>query len=385
MTHKYVCTPCSFKSNGKSDYTRHCKTKKHEKNDSKKESVNSKKESVDSKKESNKRIYACEYCNKKLNKSCNLSRHYKSCANKLIYEKEKILLSEKEELEQLLTKTKRKLEKQYSKKQEIERKYANLNESKLEIESNYHTLLKTLSETHINNINHGTVNNTTKIKHMYNIINNYTNALNFDECISTPITSEEYMQLQDLTPVNMYTKFIENRCINDIEEDKRPIHCTDVSRKKYTYFNNGWNEDTNAEYISEKAKQNLNTHLSNEAKNTIDSNKKIAICKKIMDINDNKTHNKVYTRIGNKCKNLAVNRSTNTPLIENSDPDDRISETENIDENHSSSSSWSEHNKKMSYKLYKIQHNKHKIEKYYSNSDSDSDGEFNNVVNYNSV
>jgi hypothetical protein len=75
---------------------------------------------------------------------------------------------------------------------------------------------------------------------MNTIINNYTNPYNFSDRINIPLTLDEITEMQNLypsigfadqgcwalprLPTDICIMFIENRCVNGIAVDKRPVH-----------------------------------------------------------------------------------------------------------------------------------------------------------------
>jgi hypothetical protein len=89
------------------------------------------------------------------------------------------------------------------------------------------------------------------VKVSYNtnyIINNFTDAYNFTDIMSKPFTDEEKADInKEGGEIGVY-HLINNRCIQNIDVSKQPLHCIDISRSKYLKReNNQWTLDPKAE------------------------------------------------------------------------------------------------------------------------------------------
>ena len=181
------------------------------------------------------KYFICKYCkNSFLSK--HKSRHYSRCKIK----KQK----EENNKDKIIKELQKKLEK---KDEQIEKKINHIEKEMLDF-------MKTLS------INNQTTNNTTNINsnnkvnntnyNMYYIINNYKDAENIEDVLAPPLTQEELDYIEKNGSLLGSYNLIKGRCITDKEVSKRPVHCTDSSRKKYLLrYKNEWIIDAKADKL----------------------------------------------------------------------------------------------------------------------------------------
>ena len=136
----------------------------------------------------------------------------------------------------------------------------------------------------------------------YNFIQkNYTKAYDFVECINQELSEKTKKEICKLYAVNASAKIIKTTCIDNINIDKRPIHCLDKSRNKYIYRDNGeWNYDIGGNYILDQTipitksilNKNIQEELQENQKNGIYENDYILI--KINDLIKLENKNRKY-------------------------------------------------------------------------------------------
>ena len=192
---KYNCTICNFHTDNKYNYKKHKSTKKHkEKCDN--NILNGKKSSE---------THICEFCEKKLSRKSHLKKCNEMKIKKLEQEKD-------EEIKKIQQENK-----------ELKKKEKKLKKEHIELEKEYNEFLK---KTAGNITNNNTLN-------MYYVINNFTDAHNFEDCINKPLTENEINKIIKLGPIEGCVELINTKCIKDIDLNKRPIHCLDASRNKF--------------------------------------------------------------------------------------------------------------------------------------------------------
>ena len=77
-----------------------------------------------------------------------------------------------------------------------------------------------------------TINNIRSLN-IYFIVNEYDEALNYEDRMRDPITKKERKGIIRYGGIQGCYNILYNRCIKDITLDKRPFHCVDESRSKY--------------------------------------------------------------------------------------------------------------------------------------------------------
>jgi hypothetical protein len=250
---KYNCEKCYYNTDKKSNFTKHCKTKKHIENSTLPIPVDKRPKSVDGLPKLVERKYAqnnkfkCEYCENIFVKSTR-SRHYSRCKAK----KETQVSSEIEKLKELTSKLQEKLDqKEELFKEQIKEKDVILEKRIQDMEKEMFDFMKTMVITNKTTINNNTTNNNNNTNYnMYYIINNFTEAENIEDIMAAPFTQEELDYIEENGSVLGSYKVIKDRCINDKDLSKRPVHCTDLTRKKYLLrHNNEWIIDPKADKL----------------------------------------------------------------------------------------------------------------------------------------
>jgi frataxin-like iron-binding protein CyaY len=98
----------------------------------------------------------------------------------------------------------------------------------------------TLTNSNSNNSNN-TIN--TKNQNVYNyIVNNVKPSTNVQIELEKPLTPEEIINIKDKSPLEGSYDYIHNRLINKRDYDERLLICSDISRNKFSYYNenNEW-------------------------------------------------------------------------------------------------------------------------------------------------
>ena len=227
---KFHCEKCNFTTHKRYNLNKHCKTKKHIKNHDSPVSGDVPPKLGDNPPVSGDNFskkFKCEYCNNEyLMKHKN--RHYSRCKSK----KDHDVNSEIKELKEITKHLKEELENNEKKMFEFIKTVASTNNSTI---TNNNT-----NNTNINNNNYN----------MYYIINNFTEAENIEDIMKIPFTQEELDYIEKNGSVLGSYNLIKDRCVQDKELSKRPVHCTDISRKKYLLrHNNEWIIDPNADKL----------------------------------------------------------------------------------------------------------------------------------------
>ena len=252
----YYCKKCHYTSKNKYNFTKHCETKKHLKNYtplSREDGPLSREDGpLSSEEKKYNKKFTCEYCGTEFLKK-NKARHFKLCKIK----KETVMGSEIEELRKLTNKLQEKLEKKDNiiekRMQDMDRQFQELQSCTDVREKEMLKFMKSLALTNNSNITNNTTNNT-KINNnnynMYYIINNFTEAENIEDIMASPLTQEELDYIEKNGSILGSYKLIKDRCITDKDISKRPVHCTDIPRKKYLLrFNNEWIIDQQADKL----------------------------------------------------------------------------------------------------------------------------------------
>ena len=220
VQYKFICEKCDYYSNRKSQYDRHLQTKKHNKhvmikNDCKK--------------------FNCE-CGKIYSNKQNLNRHKKNCThnNRIITNdissnilSNEIIKQQKEEIKDL----KQMFMKMMDSNKDLQKIIYEQNEKLIE-------LAKQPKNVNINSNN----NNTFNLENFLNV--QCKDAMNLTDFVeSLQVTFKDLLYLAD----NGFVKSIQNsfvKQLKNMEQTKRPIHCTDKKRKTiYIKDENEWNKD----------------------------------------------------------------------------------------------------------------------------------------------
>ena len=237
----YYCKKCKYTTEKKFNFNKHCKTKKHIDNDLPPVSGEDTPISgaippvagvISSK------YFICEYCrNEFLFK--HKSRHYSRCKTKQNLE----VKSEIKELQKLTSKLKKELEKKDEKIDEIEKDMFDFMKSMVKMNQTTNITNNTNNTNSNNKINNNNYN-------MYYIINNYKNAENIEDVLESPLTQEELDYIDKNGSLLGSYNVIKGRCVTDKDLSKRPVHCTDFTRKKYLLrYKNEWIVDPRADKL----------------------------------------------------------------------------------------------------------------------------------------
>ncbi len=263
---KYNCQICNYETNRLSDHKKHLQTKKHKNNLEKSATLQRLRrgevrtvrgegrpyrgeflqKSENSKKSKG---FTCEFCEKYFKDRSHKARHYKLCKDKTIHElklkdkelqraeQEKLEIQKRAELEKL--EMQKKAEQAEREKQELLEQFNNCllklweEQSKPQVVNNIQN---------IQNINIDSLNITYVKK-------NFLDAYNYEDLMDPLLTHDE-IQLIEESPINGCYELVKSRCIDNIELEKRPIHCVDPARKKYALrTNDEWTLDYNGNKI----------------------------------------------------------------------------------------------------------------------------------------
>jgi len=260
----FYCQSCDFKCSKNSNWSKHQLTLKHKNNtkwimmDNEKMPKNA--EQIDTE------LYYCD-CGKKYKYSSGLSKHKKTCNFKanLLKEEEMKGMSDKDLIMMLIKDNKE-----------------------------MRDALIDISKNNSNQINNGTINNNSNNQSSFNL-NFYLNetckdALNIQEFVSSIKLSLEDLEY---TGKNGYVNGISNivcKNIKQLEENKRPFHCTDSKREiLYIKDNNKWSKETEEKPILTHA---IKTIACANIKNIIEWKNKNPEC-----LNPSSKKNDVYLNI----------------------------------------------------------------------------------------
>ena len=275
MTETFVCNACDYKTQNTSNYIRHNKSKNHIWHQEYFDLLGYLLDTnppIDSNIVLTDIEFYCNHCNKVLSKK-NKSTHFKLCiqlnqaltdarnkcieAEKEITKKEivelnhKIVILQKDaELDKLKLQTE--LDK-LKKDIEIKDLKTEINALKqIEIHGNENNIKSNNNSNNITKINNN--NNNKSISLVY-IKNNYKNAPVYEDIMAKELTAEERKSIKDLSPMTACTKLIRQRCIENVDMDKRSLHCLDMARYKYAsrirnkFGEPRWRVDLGGEHI----------------------------------------------------------------------------------------------------------------------------------------
>ena len=172
----------------------------------------------------NEDLRKCEYCDKYYTRK-NLNRHKKGCKHRRAKELEE------------------KLKAQELKIKELE----DVKKEKEEIEKEYMDFMKQVA---LKTQNMSITYNDKRNVNMFYIINNYTEAKNFEDYMTPELTVHETRYIKGSSPGVGGLRLLTDRCITNVDVPNRPFHCVDGSRNKYLLrTNNDWMVDRNASRI----------------------------------------------------------------------------------------------------------------------------------------
>ena len=216
--YKFICKKCNYYGNKLSQYKRHLITKKHNTTPLQQ-----------------KKSYIC-ICGKHYNHRASLYNHKKKCSYKEPVENTEIIQSNE-------TITKDDLLKQ---NQNLTEMFIQLMNTNKEMQKQLIELAKQPKNVNINSNNN---NNTFNLENFLNIT--CKDAMNLTDFVeSIQLTFKDLLYLGD----NGFVKSIQNsfvKQLKDMEQTKRPIHCTDKKRKTiYVKEENAWNKDANHQQVN---------------------------------------------------------------------------------------------------------------------------------------
>ena len=125
-------------------------------------------------------------------------------------DKENILKEKDNNVLQLTSELKKRNEK-------LKKKQEKLEELK-EVEKEFLEFMKKVANSDINVTNIKQIN-------MYYIVNNFKEALNYEDLMKKPLTIDEKQYVLENGGVDGCYHILFNRCINGIDVNKRPFHC----------------------------------------------------------------------------------------------------------------------------------------------------------------
>jgi hypothetical protein len=235
---KFYCKLCNYTCNWKSDYNKHLLTAKH------KRLTNVDKNSG----KIEKPQYVCE-CGKEYKSRQGLQQHKKKCK----YLEKEIVEEKKEEIN------------------DNDPSYKELLiQAMKQIQEKDKLMEKMMSEMIPKIGNNNTTNNNTTNNHFN--LNFFLNETCKDALNLTDFINSLQVQLQDLeyTAENGHIQGITNifhNALSNLEETKRPLHCTDLKREVlYIKDNNEWHKDENKEEIKVAVNKVVNKNIGNQAK-----------------------------------------------------------------------------------------------------------------------
>jgi len=228
ISHKFICECCNIKTNNKKDYNKHILTLKH-KNLSNVNII----ETFVPKNNNECPIFTCKNCNKEYFSRVGLWKHKKKCVTNDEANTEfidGINIKDKDALVLHLLKQ----------NSELQNKIIDM-ASKSTITNN-------------NSNSHNTTNNNNTFNLQFFLNETCKNAMNI-----TDFVSSIKMELEDLehTGRTGYVQGISNiliKNLNNLEQQLRPLHCSDLKREVlYIKDNNEWTKDTENKPILTKA------------------------------------------------------------------------------------------------------------------------------------
>ena len=171
----------------------------------------------------------CEYCGKMISFKRNYKRHLKRCKKK----KEEDIRTKLKAQEEKIKKLEEKLK------------------AKEEVEEEYFDLLKKVAKKGGNSVTYNQ-------KNMYFIMNNYKSAHNYETLMEPELSDTEIKKIKGSSVQAGVFNFLEGRCIEGVDMNKRPFHCVDDSRNKYLlYTGDKWKIDKNASDIIDTARDKV--------------------------------------------------------------------------------------------------------------------------------
>ena len=249
---KFNCAICNYSTDHKASYTRHCGTKRHQKNEKKiiTNSNNSITNSNNSITNSNNSItkckkYKCNHCNSEFKRIDNYNKHLNKCSNRLLSileeQKEEIKTLKQQKEEEIKTLKQEKEQLIENQKEEIKTLTNELNDAlkliqeyqlkvkdtEIKVKDTEIRCLKEIKQISISNNTNTNSHNRTNVTQY--IINKYPNAKNVwipDEVSGL----ENYASDKVEENIN---KLLTNIYKKNVEPKDRSIWCIDSARNKY--------------------------------------------------------------------------------------------------------------------------------------------------------
>ena len=249
----FICECCNYKSSNKKDYNKHLATAKHKMLTEGYKKVPKNPHTNDGTK------WIC-VCGKTYKQQPSLLRHKKTCS--VVINNETNNEDNNDESELIL--------KIAEQQEEINRLKVQQKEDELEFKNReiefYKDALKTMSKSSSVSIAGDQINNTTNNFNLNFFLNDTCkDALNLTDFIDSL-----KVQLQDLeyTTDNGHIKGITNifhTALCNMEENKRPLHCTDLKREVlYIKDNDEWHKDDNKELMKSAVTKVVDKNISNQ-------------------------------------------------------------------------------------------------------------------------
>jgi hypothetical protein len=275
---KYSCEKCDYFTSKKTDYSRHILTDKHKRN------VLS---TYVNHYSTIKNEFTCENCNKKYKERTGLWRHKNKggCINNNDIKDGNIHLNEinnKDELIVLLVKQNAELIKEQNDIKNIMIGQQNMMIGQQNLMMEQQNMMMKVIENGTNNTNNTNITHTNSHNKAFNL-NFFLNETCKDAMNITDFVDSIKLQLSDLEKVGEvgYVEGISNiiiKNLNDLDETKRPVHCTDKKRETIYIKDQGqWEkEDDN----NTKLKKSINKIAHKNIKLITEFREKYPECRK---------------------------------------------------------------------------------------------------------
>ena len=261
LVKKYFCVYCNYTCSRISDWKKHTLTAKHKKNVVFSNTSNTSKIRQDR--------WCCE-CGKEFKHRGSLYNHKKKCAK--IAKIAEIAEEEKEENEEvtikknddpdyknLLIQAMKQIQKKDDLVSEAMKEMTEMRKEMTEMRKENTKLIPL-----IGNNNNNTTNNFNLNLFLNEKCKDALNLTDFVNSLKVQLTDLEY------TAENGHIAGITNifhNALSNLEETKRPLHCTDLKREVlYIKDNNEWHKDENKEEIKVAVNKVVNKNIGNQAK-----------------------------------------------------------------------------------------------------------------------
>ena len=208
MNKKYICEPCGFSSDRKTEFTRHRNTKKHFRLTGETSETSANYES------DNEQKHICAFCNGVFSTSSNKNRHMSKCTAKQTSDEISML-------RQQLKQQQDNLENRDSELERLRNECKALQKENKEIQNEYNEFVKESFRKAIDKVGNRTTNNTNMYTAAY-IINTYPDAPNIDESLNNSEIDEAFLeQCQRLGYIEGGAELINKVCIDGIPAEER--------------------------------------------------------------------------------------------------------------------------------------------------------------------